>query len=108
MRNWLPRTMRSLSGYRGPKITTVNRSSISTRSKSNCNAITQRNDRRLTILIMKFRAILFDAAETLFTTRGSVGEIYGSVARQYGSRVSADVIQAAFVRQFRGAGPLSA
>jgi putative hydrolase of the HAD superfamily len=56
---------------------------------------------------MKFRAVLFDAAETLFTTRGSVGEIYGSVARRYGSQVPADVIQAAFVRQFRGAGPLS-
>ena len=57
---------------------------------------------------MKFRAVLFDAAETLFTTRGSVGEIYGAVARRYGSQVSADVIQAAFARHFRGAGPLSA
>ena len=56
---------------------------------------------------MKIRAVLFDAAETLFTTRGSVGEIYGSVARRYGSQVPADVIQAAFARQFRGAGPLS-
>src|SRR5229473_5301738 len=56
---------------------------------------------------MKFRAVLFDAAETLFTTRGSVGEIYGSVARKYGSQTPPDVIQAAFARQFRGAGPLS-
>jgi putative hydrolase of the HAD superfamily len=56
---------------------------------------------------MKFRAVLFDAAETLFTTRGSVGEIYGSIAREYGSQVPADVIQAAFVRHFRGAGPVS-
>jgi putative hydrolase of the HAD superfamily len=56
---------------------------------------------------MKIRAVLFDAAETLFTTRGSVGEIYGSVARRYGSQVPADVIQTAFARQFRGAGPLS-
>ena len=56
---------------------------------------------------MKFRAVLFDAAETLFTTRGSVGEIYGSIAREYGSNASAEAIQAAFVRQFRGAGPLS-
>jgi putative hydrolase of the HAD superfamily len=55
----------------------------------------------------KFRAVLFDAAETLFTTRGSVGEIYGSIAREYGSKVPADAIQAAFVREFRGAGPLS-
>src|SRR5882672_2742085 len=59
------------------------------------------------ILPMKFRAVLCDAAETLFTTRGSVGEIYSSIAREYGSAVPSDVIQAAFVRQFRGAGPLS-
>ncbi|HYR90246.1 MAG TPA: HAD-IA family hydrolase [Terriglobia bacterium] len=56
---------------------------------------------------MKFRAVLFDAAETLFTTRGSVGEIYGSIAREYGSQAAPEVIQAAFVRHFRGAGPIS-
>ena len=56
---------------------------------------------------MRFAAVLFDAAETLFTTRGSVGEIYGAIARQYGSHASADSIQAAFERQFRGAGPLT-
>jgi len=43
----------------------------------------------------------------LFTTRGSVGEIYASVAHAYGSKAEADDIQAAFVRQFRGAGPIS-
>src|ERR1700739_3083072 len=56
---------------------------------------------------MAFHAVLFDAAETLFTTRGSVGQIYGSIARGYGSTASDDAIQAAFARQFRGAGPLS-
>ena len=56
---------------------------------------------------MKFRAVLFDAAETLFTTRGSVGEIYAFFARQYGSQADADTIQAAFIRHFRGAGPVS-
>jgi len=56
---------------------------------------------------MKFRAVLFDAAETLFTTKGSVGEIYGGIARQYGSNAPTDAIQAAFARQFRGSGPLS-
>jgi len=56
---------------------------------------------------LKFRAILFDAAETLFTTRGSVGDIYGSVAREYGSQASVESIQKAFVQHFRGAGPLS-
>ena len=59
------------------------------------------------ILPMKFRAVLFDAAETLFTTRESVGEIYGSIAREYGSQAAPEVIQAAFVRHFRGAGPIS-
>src|SRR5262245_26807156 len=56
---------------------------------------------------MKFRAVLFDAAETLFTTRGSVGEIYASIARRYGSQADARDIQTAFVRHFRGAGPVS-
>jgi putative hydrolase of the HAD superfamily len=56
---------------------------------------------------MKFSAVLFDAAETLFTTRGSVGEIYGGVARRYGSQVPPEAIQAAFLRNFRGAGPIS-
>ena len=56
---------------------------------------------------MHFAAVLFDAAETLFTTRGSVGEIYGAVAQQYGSRASASEIQEAFVRQFRHSGPLT-
>jgi putative hydrolase of the HAD superfamily len=56
---------------------------------------------------LKFRAVLFDAAETLFTTRGSVGEIYGSVARKYGSNVPPEVIQASFREHFKGAGPLS-
>src|ERR1700746_780122 len=56
---------------------------------------------------MAFRAVLFDAAETLFTTRESIGQIYGSIARQYGSTASDGAIQAAFARQFRGDGPLS-
>ena len=56
---------------------------------------------------MKCDAVLFDAAETLFTTRGTVGEIYGEVARDFGSRASAEEIQAAFVRQFRHSGPLT-
>src|SRR5262245_43486001 len=56
---------------------------------------------------MKIDAVLFDAAETLFTTRGSVGEIYGEVARQFGSTTPSSEIQAAFVRQFRHSGPLA-
>src|SRR6185503_16319846 len=56
---------------------------------------------------MSFDAVLFDAAETLFTTRGSVGEIYHSVAQRYGSPASATEIHDAFIRQFRHSGPLT-
>lgn len=56
---------------------------------------------------MRFRAVLFDAAETLFTTRGSVGEIYAGVAQKYGSAVPPEIIQASFREHFKGAGPLS-
>jgi putative hydrolase of the HAD superfamily len=55
----------------------------------------------------RFLAVLFDAAETLFTTRGSVGEIYASIARRHGSQADPQAIQTAFARHFRGAGPLS-
>jgi len=56
---------------------------------------------------MKYDAVLLDAADTLFTTRGSVGDIYHSVACRYGSSASPAEIQDAFVRQFRHAGPLT-
>ena len=56
---------------------------------------------------MKLRAVLFDAAETLFTTRGSIGELYGTVAREFGSTADDAQIQAAFVREFRHSGPLT-
>jgi putative hydrolase of the HAD superfamily len=54
---------------------------------------------------MKYDVVLFDAAETLFTTRGTVGEIYGEVARNFGSPASPTEIQAAFLRHFRHSGP---
>ena len=56
---------------------------------------------------MKLRAVLFDAAETLFTTRGSVGELYGALAREYGSTADNTEIQAAFIREFQHSGPLT-
>jgi putative hydrolase of the HAD superfamily len=56
---------------------------------------------------MNYDVILFDAAETLFTTRGTVGEIYGEVAQRYGSASTPLDIQAAFIRQFRHSGPLT-
>jgi putative hydrolase of the HAD superfamily len=56
---------------------------------------------------MKYDVILFDAAETLFTTRGTVGEIYSEVAQRYGSTSSPAEIQSAFLRQFQHSGPLT-
>ena len=56
---------------------------------------------------MQFDAVLFDAADTLFTTKGTVGAIYGMVARKFGSFASDEEIQEAFIRQFRHSGPLS-
>jgi putative hydrolase of the HAD superfamily len=56
---------------------------------------------------MTIEAVLFDAADTLFTTRGSVGEIYANVARRYGCTAPASAIQAAFQRQFSHSGPLA-
>lgn len=56
---------------------------------------------------MTYDAALFDAAETLFTTRRSIGELYADVARQFGSTASAAEIQEAFNRNFQHSGPLS-
>lgn len=56
---------------------------------------------------MQFDAVLFDAAETLFTTRGSVGEIYQTVAGRFGSSATSTEIQASFTRHFRHSGPLN-
>lgn len=56
---------------------------------------------------MEFDAVLFDAAETLFTTRGSVGEIYSTVARKYGSTASPSEIQESFKQHFPHSGPLN-
>ena len=56
---------------------------------------------------MSYDAFLFDAAETLFTTRGSVGEIYSEIARRHGSTASPSEIDAAFSAQFRHSGPLN-
>ena len=57
--------------------------------------------------LMPYDAVLFDAAETLFTTRGSIGEIYRSVALKFGSTASAHQIQEAFERHFQHSGPLT-
>ena len=56
---------------------------------------------------MNFDAVLFDAAETLFTTRGSVGEIYSAIAQRFGSAATPSEIQESFTRHFPHSGPLN-
>src|SRR5437016_3977489 len=53
----------------------------------------------------KRRVVFFDAAETLFHVKGSVGEVYQSHARKYGVTVGHDVIQQAFIKEFADAPP---
>ena len=49
------------------------------------------------------RVIFFDAADTLFHVKGSVGEAYLSLARKYGVTADRDTIQQAFVKAFDAA-----
>ena len=51
------------------------------------------------------RVIFFDAADTLFHVKGSVGEVYLSLARKYGVTTDRDTIQQAFVKAFDAAPP---
>ncbi len=51
------------------------------------------------------RVIFFDAADTLFHVKGSVGEVYLSLARKYGVTTGRDAIQQAFVKAFEAAPP---
>ena len=56
---------------------------------------------------MSVRSVLFDAADTLFHTRGTVGELYWSVASEYGCTAGPEDIQEAFRKHFPFSGPLS-
>jgi len=49
----------------------------------------------------KIKVIFFDAAETLFKTRGSVGHIYLEIAKKYGSTSTKGAIDAAFFDVFK-------
>ena len=53
----------------------------------------------------KPKVIFFDAVGTLFGLRGTVGEIYGEIARSYGVKVSANLLDRAFRDSFREAPP---
>jgi putative hydrolase of the HAD superfamily len=51
--------------------------------------------------------VFFDAAGTLFEVRGSVGEIYARVARNYGIEAAPAEIERGFVRHFRHQPPMA-
>jgi putative hydrolase of the HAD superfamily len=53
------------------------------------------------------KVIFFDAAGTLIEVRGSVGDIYGRFARQYGLEVDPEELQEGFLRAFRSQPPLA-
>ncbi|MCS6924508.1 MAG: HAD-IA family hydrolase [Candidatus Binatia bacterium] len=48
----------------------------------------------------RIRAVFFDAAGTLLTVRGSVGEIYAQLARSYGKEATAAQLEEQFRRCF--------
>lgn len=51
------------------------------------------------------RVVFFDAAETLFHVKGSVGDAYVGHARKYGVTVGPEVVQQAFAKAFADAPP---
>lgn len=51
------------------------------------------------------KVIFLDAVGTLFNVRGSVGEIYGEIARRFDVEVSADALNQAFTQSFKLAPP---
>lgn len=51
------------------------------------------------------QVIFFDAADTLFHVKGSVGEVYRSHALKYGVTAEREVIQQAFAKAFADAPP---
>lgn len=55
----------------------------------------------------QIKAVFFDAAGTLFTVNGSVGEIYTRLARTYGKEVAVQDLEAGFRRCFATAPPMA-
>jgi len=53
------------------------------------------------------RAVLFDAGDTLFRVRGSVGEVYATVAARHGVTVAPAAIEQRFRGVFRAMPPLA-
>ncbi len=51
------------------------------------------------------KVIFLDAVGTLFGVKGSVGQVYGEIAQQFGVEVSADALNQAFLQSFPAAPP---
>ncbi|MGK7900427.1 MAG: HAD-IA family hydrolase [Hormoscilla sp.] len=51
------------------------------------------------------KVIFLDAVGTLFGIRGTVGEVYGMLARQSGVKVADEALDAAFIQSFRSSPP---
>lgn len=51
------------------------------------------------------KVIFLDAVGTLFGVRGSVGEVYGTIAQRFGVQVPAERLDAAFWQSFKSAPP---
>lgn len=58
-------------------------------------------------MMKQIQAVFFDAAGTLFTVRGSVGEIYCQIAKKHGKEVAVKDLEAEFRRCFLSAPPLA-
>ncbi len=52
----------------------------------------------------KPQVIFFDAVGTLFGVKGSVGQVYATIAQQYGVQVSPQTLDWAFIDAFKSAG----
>jgi putative hydrolase of the HAD superfamily len=59
------------------------------------------------VILHQPKAIFFDAAGTLFTVNGSVGDIYARIARDYGKEVFAKDVEEGFRRCFADAPPMA-
>ncbi len=57
--------------------------------------------------VRQIKAVFFDAVGTLIETRGSVGEIYGRVAREFGFEAEPRILRQNFESSFRRQPPLA-
>jgi putative hydrolase of the HAD superfamily len=53
------------------------------------------------------KVIFLDAVGTLFGVKGSVGEVYGAIARQAGVDVLPEILDRAFIQSFKASNPLA-